>query len=168
MNLGTQVFVICAFLMLLQDRLSALPAVSEDYTHMAAGVHAGKRLNEIIKPEDVASIGLIENRGKGSPIADGFRPQWDSNGLVRSAFESTQRATDLALSASESSYAKYALITKKGDLYLLDVVCSWDAGNAPTALLLHGRGFGCRIDLQNRNSTKQDGGAQPTTRRQTK
>ena len=154
--------------MLLQDRLSALPAVSEEYSQMVAGVHSGKRLNEIIKPEDVSSIGLIENRGKVSPIAKGFRPQWDSDGLVRSAFESTQGAKDWSLSATEGRYARYALITKKGDLYLLEVVCDQMKGGAPSAILLHGRGFGCRINLPDQTSTEQDGGGQPATRPQLK
>ena len=168
MKLCTQAFAVVAFHVLTQGRLSALPAVSEEYTQMAAGVHSGKRLNEIIEPEDVSSIGLIENRGKGSPIAPGFRPQWKSDELLQSAFTNTQGAKDWALSANEGSYARYAIITKKGELFLLEIVCDQMKGGVPTALLLHGRGFGCRINLPLKTTTEQDGGGQPATRPESK
>ena len=146
--------VVVCIVLITQGHLFALPAVSEDYSQMAAGIHSGKRLNEIIKPEEVSSISLIENRGKGVPIARGFRPQWKSDELLQSAFTNTQGAKDLALSATEGSYARYALITKKGELFLLEVVCDQMKGGVPSALLLHGRGFGCRINLPRKTITE--------------
>jgi hypothetical protein len=147
MKLCTRALAAFACLMLAQAQLSALPPVSEEYSQMAAGMHTGKPLNEIINPEDVSSIGLIENRGKGHPITAGFRPQWDSNELIQAAFSSKEKAQDWAQRATEGSYARYALVTKKGDLYLLDILCDQIRGNGPTALILRGRGFGCRINL---------------------
>ena len=136
---------------------------------MAAGVHLGKRLNEIIKTEDVSSISLIENRGKGSLIAKGFCPHWKSDELLQSAFTTTHGAENWALSATEGSYARYALITKKGELFLLEVVCDQMKGGVPTALLMHGQGFGCRIDLPMKNNkAKQAGIDQPSTAPQLK
>jgi hypothetical protein len=141
---------------LTQGLLSALPAVSEDYSQMAAGAHSGKRLNQIINPEDVSSISMIENRGKGGFIAPGFFPQWNSDELIQNAFVNTELAENWGLSATERTYARYALITKKGDLFLLEVVCDSMTRGAPTALLLHGRGFGCRIKLPQKTTAKAE------------
>ncbi|MEZ5299321.1 MAG: hypothetical protein R3F11_01420 [Verrucomicrobiales bacterium] len=164
----TQAFALFACLTLLQSRLAALPAVSEDYSQMAAGVHSGKRLNEIIKPEDVSSICLIENRGKGSPIAQGFRPQWKSDELLQSAFTNTLGAKDCGfLSATEGSYARYALITKKGELFLLEVVCDQMKGRSDRFAFAWSR-IWLPNQLAAKTTTEQDGGGQPATRPESK
>jgi hypothetical protein len=126
---------------------------------MAAGEQSGKQLKEIIDPDKIASIALIKDRGKDSPIAEGFRPQWSSNGLLQKAFSGEEAAKDWGLSATESSYADYAIITKKGELYLVEVICDLTRGSAPTAILIRGSGFGCRIDLLARKNTEQDAAA---------
>lgn len=124
-----------------------LPAIRETYSQMYPGIFKGKTIRSIIQPEKVQLIALLENRGKGSPLTTDFTPDWDSNQLVRRAFISDAEAQELSMTATESILARYAIVTKDGALFALDVLGN-SIGRVPiTAILLRGDGFGCRFDI---------------------
>lgn len=122
-------------------------SVKSTFTTMDAGPVRGKTLRQIISPEDIRLIALIENRGKGSPLTEQFAPDWTSNRLMQTIFSSDERASDLSMSATESLFAKYAIVSKNEDLFILDVVGDRIGHRPVTAVLLASDGFGCRFNV---------------------
>ena len=105
-----------------------------------------KTVNEIISINNVRLI-AFRNRGKGSPITNIFKPDWDSNKMIQSVFTSNAKAKELSLSATEVTLAEYFIVTKNGGLFILEVLGDHIQNVPITAVLLRGEGFGCRFDI---------------------
>ena len=124
-----------------------IPPIRETFTQMHPGPVAGKTIREIVPPESVKLIALVENRGMGSPLTKEFKPGWGSDQLLQRAFESSAKAREWSMSATESTLARYAIVTKQGSLFLLDVLGDRIRNVSVTAVILRGDGFGCRLDI---------------------
>jgi hypothetical protein len=124
-----------------------LPPVRETFSQMHPGVVEGKTVRAIVPPESVRLIALAENLGKGAPITRKFKPDWDSNQLIRRAFASDAKARDCTMSATEGTLARYSIVTKDGALFMLDVLGDHTRNITVTAVILRGDGFGCRFDM---------------------
>lgn len=136
------------FIVLGTSQLSALPPILDNFTTMAAGKHVGKPLSRIIDPEQVVSIAVVQNRMRDSTNLDKSLAALglSSAELFKDAFQCQELSADYALSASEGSYGKHAVVTKEGDFYLVEFVFDTDRQRTPTAILIFGDGFGCRIN----------------------
>ena len=147
----TAIYVIILALagtMQLMAQNTIIPPVRESYSQMQPGAASGKTIQEIIPPESVQLIALTRSRGKGSPLTPAFKPDWDSSHMFRHAFASEAKAGGLALSATESTLAEYAIVTKDGEIYLVEVLGDLMRNMPITAILLRGDGFGCRFNFE--------------------
>lgn len=117
-----------------------LPKVERDYNIIRAGDRAGKTFAELIPPASVQKIVLTLNRGLKAPF--------DADRLMNDLFKKPTAAKDWGLRATESTIAEFAIVTKKGDFYRVEVLRdALTRGGEVTAALLYGKGFACRFAL---------------------
>jgi hypothetical protein len=124
-----------------------LPKVERDFTTVGDGDHTGKTLAALIPPGSVQRIILTHDHGLGSTVAPGVKTEFDPDELLGSAFRSRAKSQRCGLRATESTAAEFLLVTKKGDVFRLEVLCDrLTKKGAVTGLLVYGKGFACRFD----------------------
>jgi hypothetical protein len=123
-----------------------VPKVERDFT-VVGGEHPVKTLAMLIPPESIQRIILTHDHGIGSPIAPGVKTEFDPDELLSRSLKSPAKSQRWGLRATESTVAEFLVITKKGDLFRLEILCDrLTQKGAVTGLLVYGKGFACRFE----------------------
>lgn len=120
----------------------ALPKIERDFRVVSPTKKAGQPLAQLIPPESITRIILANSRTYGNP-----RTEFDPDELIARAFKSSTKGSIWGLLATERTASEFLIVTKKGDIYRLVVLCDRRQKGAVAALLVYGKGFSCRYDL---------------------
>jgi hypothetical protein len=123
-----------------------LPKVERDFTTLG-GDHTGKTLAVLIPPESIQRIILTHDHGLGSAVGPGVKTEFDPDELLGRLFKSPAKSQRWGLRATESTAAEFLVITKKGEVFRLEILCDrLTQKGAVTGLLVYGKGFACRFE----------------------
>lgn len=123
-----------------------LPEIERDYTVVSPTKKTGQPLAILIPPASIARIILVKRltTSKGAPRANS---EVNPDELFVQAFKSPAKARDWGLLATERTASEFVLVTKKGELYRVEILNDLRSKGEATALLVYGKGFSCRYDL---------------------
>ena len=142
---------ICLAAFLLAPPLSPPPAdvpkVELDFNLMRAGDWKGKRFNEIVPADQIRQIGRLAEYGfaRGTD-ASGEQAAYDA--FLTHLLESQVVARDWSLGGNEGRLAELLVLTKDGRLLHIEVIGTAGVANSPTAIIVHAKGHGARIDVR--------------------
>ena len=123
------------------------PKVELDFNVMRAGDWEGKRFNEIVPADQIKQIGRLTERGfGGDPGRSGEQAAYDA--LLAHLLESPVAAHDWSLGGNEGPLAELFVLTKDGRLLHIEVIGGVGDANSPTAIIIHAKGHGARIDVK--------------------
>ena len=124
-----------------------LPRVELEFNLMGARDWQGKRFTEIIPVDTIRRVVRFRESGfstRSKVAAD----QGDYDALLAHLVDSAETASDWGLSADEATLAKLVILSKDGELFRVEVVGKLGAMRTPSAILLHGKGHGARINVK--------------------
>lgn len=128
-----------------------LPPIERDFTVISPTKKAGQPLATLIPPASIARIVLTRSWTTGAPTA---KPELTPEELIAHAFKSSTKGQNWGLLATERTGSEFILLTKKGEFYRMEVLYDSMRLKGASALLIYGKGFSCRYDL---NLAKKDG-----------
>jgi hypothetical protein len=123
------------------------PMVELDFNVMRAGDWKGKRFNEIVPADQIKQIGRLTERGFGRDAGPlGEQAAYDA--LLTHLLESPVAANDWSLGGNEGPLAELLVLTKDGRLLHIEVIGTAGVAKSPTAIIIHAKGHGARIDVK--------------------
>ena len=123
------------------------PKVELDITSMAARGWEGKRFGEIVLDDQIKRIVRLAEKGFArDPGASGEQADYDA--LVAHLLDSKETAAGWSLGGNEATRAELAILTKEGEILLVEVIGTLGASPSPPAILRHGRGRRARINVK--------------------
>jgi hypothetical protein len=91
-------------------------------------------------------VRLAEKGFARDPGASGEQADYDA--LVAHLLGSKETAAGWSLGGNEVTQAELAILTKEGEILRVEVIGTLGASPSPTAILLHGKGRGARINVK--------------------
>jgi hypothetical protein len=124
-----------------------LPKVVEAYT--PASQTQTRKVSEVIPSADVKSITRLILLSKGSPVVNGFRPDYDADKLFAQLFrENAPLETGVGRSAYEVTLAQYVIVLKDYSTCFVEVLCDTLHRRDVARLVVRGNGFGGSVRLK--------------------
>ncbi len=126
---------------------AGVPKVELDFNLMRAGDWKGKRFNEIVPADQIKQIGrLTENGFARGTHASAEQAAYDA--FLTHLLESPVVASDWSLGGNERRLAELLVLTKDGRLLHIEVIGTAGVANSPTAIIVHAKGHGARINVK--------------------
>ncbi len=136
--------VMVALILLAQ---SDIPHVEVDFTTQRAGDWKGKSFAEIIPADTIKRIVLLRQStfGLNSGLSIG---QAEYDAFFAHTLQSKEPAKDWALGGNEGTRAEFMVLTKKGELFRIEIISDGSLEGSPNAIFIFGEGRGARIAVK--------------------
>jgi len=102
---------------------------------------------EIVPADQIKQIGRLTEKGFGRDAGpSGEQAAYDA--LLTHLLESPVAANDWSLGGNEGPLAELLVLTKDGRLLHIEVIGTAGVAKSPTAIIIHAKGHGARIDVK--------------------
>ena len=127
--------------------LTQAPDVELDFHSMGSGNREGKRFAEIAPVDQNKRIVRVNETGFARDAGPSSE-QAVSDALLAHLLDWRATAKSWALSADAARLADLFILTKEGEILCIEVVGTSVSPISPTAILIHGKGQGARINVR--------------------
>ena len=122
---------------------SDIPHIEVDFTTQRALDWKGKRFAEIIPADTIKRIVLLRQSASGLS-----RGQADYDAFFAHNLQSKETAADWGLGGNERTRAEFMVLTKKGELFRIEIISDGSPEGSPNAIFIFGEGRGARIAVK--------------------